>query len=304
MSAHERIATIVNEQDVVLFMKGSRAVPQCGFSATVVRILDDYIEDYRTVDVLADPEIREGIKAFSDWPTIPQLYVKGKFVGGSDIVSQMQASGELSEVLGQGPLAMMTPEVIVADGAIAAFQQLWDGDGPPCVRLEIDGRFQNDLSFDAPRDGDIVMQDDKFTLVMDRSTARRANGVHIDWHEGPAGSGFKIGNPSAPPRVRSLTPAELRVWLDEGKPFEVFDVRTPAEREIAKIEPSTLLDDQGRERLHALSPDTTLVLYCHHGVRSGQAAEHCLRMGFRDVYNVTGGIEAWSRDVDPETPRY
>src|SRR5579859_102166 len=93
-----RIAELVQRQAVVLFMKGSRQMPRCGFSAEVVTILNDLVPDYETTDVLASPELREGIKAFSQWPTIPQLYVGGKFVGGCDIVREMHASGELQKL--------------------------------------------------------------------------------------------------------------------------------------------------------------------------------------------------------------
>ena len=89
-----KISEVIKNQEVVLFMKGSRAMPQCGFSATVVQILDSLTEGYQTVDVLADPEIRNGIKTFSNWPTIPQLYIKGEFIGGCDIVKDMYASGQ------------------------------------------------------------------------------------------------------------------------------------------------------------------------------------------------------------------
>ena len=94
-----RIDEIVKGHKVVLFMKGDRQVPQCGFSATVVQILDELLPDYETVDVLQDPEIREGIKEYSSWPTIPQLYVNGEFQGGCDIVREMYASGELRDLL-------------------------------------------------------------------------------------------------------------------------------------------------------------------------------------------------------------
>ena len=81
-------------------MKGTRHMPQCGFSAQVVKILDELKPSYETVDVLRSPEIRDGVKAFSEWPTIPQLYIDGVFVGGCDIVREMQASGELQELIG------------------------------------------------------------------------------------------------------------------------------------------------------------------------------------------------------------
>ena len=98
-STRARIDGLVKGNEVLLFMKGNRQRPQCGFSATVVQILDSLLPEYRTVDVLADPEIREGIKEYSSWPTIPQLYVSGEFQGGCDIVTEMYQSGELQQKL-------------------------------------------------------------------------------------------------------------------------------------------------------------------------------------------------------------
>jgi monothiol glutaredoxin len=95
----ERIKEIITSNDVVLFMKGVPTAPQCGFSAAVVQILSQVRVPFRSVDVLADFEIREGIKAFSNWPTIPQLYIKGEFVGGCDIVREMFQAGELTAML-------------------------------------------------------------------------------------------------------------------------------------------------------------------------------------------------------------
>ncbi|WP_265570193.1 Grx4 family monothiol glutaredoxin [Sphingomicrobium nitratireducens] len=98
--ANTRIDDIVKAHDVVLFMKGSKLFPQCGFSGRAVAILDHVGTEFETVDVLQDPEIRQGIKDYSDWPTIPQLYVKGEFVGGSDIMMEMFESGELQQLIG------------------------------------------------------------------------------------------------------------------------------------------------------------------------------------------------------------
>ena len=96
---HSRIADIVGTNDIVLFMKGTPLFPQCGFSSKAVAILEHLEVPYHSVDVLQDPEIRSGIKAFSDWPTIPQLYVKGEFVGGCDIIREMYESGELQTLM-------------------------------------------------------------------------------------------------------------------------------------------------------------------------------------------------------------
>ena len=100
-----RIQELVSSNDVLLFMKGTPLFPQCGFSSTAITILDRLGVDYESVDVLQDQGVRQGIKAFSDWPTIPQLYVKGEFVGGSDIMMEMYQSGELGEMLAEKGVA-------------------------------------------------------------------------------------------------------------------------------------------------------------------------------------------------------
>lgn len=103
--SHSRIAEIVNGNDVVLFMKGTPLFPQCGFSSRAIAILDHLGVAYESVDVLQDMDIRQGIKSFSDWPTIPQLYVKGEFVGGSDIMMEMFEAGELQQLVAEAGVA-------------------------------------------------------------------------------------------------------------------------------------------------------------------------------------------------------
>jgi monothiol glutaredoxin len=100
-----RIASIVGSNDVLLFMKGTPLFPQCGFSSKAIAILDHIGVAYETLDVLQDPEVRGGIKEFSDWPTIPQLYVKGEFIGGSDIMMEMFEAGELTQLMDEQGVA-------------------------------------------------------------------------------------------------------------------------------------------------------------------------------------------------------
>jgi monothiol glutaredoxin len=95
----DRIRHDITQNDVVLYMKGSAVFPQCGFSAAVVQLLDNLGVRYKDIDVLSDPGLRQAIKDFTNWPTIPQLYIKGEFVGGADIVREMYACGELQELL-------------------------------------------------------------------------------------------------------------------------------------------------------------------------------------------------------------
>ncbi|MBC7158863.1 MAG: Grx4 family monothiol glutaredoxin [Porphyrobacter sp.] len=103
--ANARLSRIVSDSDVVLFMKGTPLFPQCGFSSRAVAILEHCGVAYHSVDVLQDMELRQGIKSFSDWPTIPQLYVKGEFVGGSDIMMEMYEAGELQQLLAEKQVA-------------------------------------------------------------------------------------------------------------------------------------------------------------------------------------------------------
>jgi monothiol glutaredoxin len=107
-----------------------------------------------------------------------------------------------------------------------------------------------------------------------------------------------------PGPVRQITAGELKTMLDSGAPLELWDVRTPAERNAARIEGARLLDQQGAEHIEDLDRGTLLVFHCHHGFRSQAAAQHFVAKGFTNVCNVVGGIEAWSVTVDPKVPRY
>jgi monothiol glutaredoxin len=299
----ESIAELVRDNRIVLFMKGSRHFPQCGFSATVVGILDQLVTGYKTVNVLTEPGMRDGIKAFSNWPTIPQLYVDGKFVGGCDIVRDMHASGELAQVLGApAPAPPEPPALEVSDTAAAAFKGAIGSPSDVC-RVQITADFQHELFIDERQAGDLTVEVKGVTFAFDGASARRANGLSLDFVQGDAG-GFKIDNPNAPPSVKPLSAKSLKGMMDRGEKFELLDVRTAEERQIARIESARHLDDEGIRHVESLPKDTTLVFQCHHGMRSRAAAERFLSQGFKRVFNLEGGIEAWSRDVDSKVPRY
>lgn len=307
-AVHDRIRTLVTSEPVVLFMKGTRSQPQCGFSARVVDVLDELLEEYATLDVLSDPALREGIKTYSDWPTLPQLYVSAKLVGGADIVAELHKSGELASLIRAAvpearPPVEVTPEVHVSEAAIDAFRR-FAGEDRPSVRMEIGRDFEVALELEPPRAGDLALDLGNLVLAMDRRTAPRANGVTIDFVQTAKESGFKIDNPNKPATVRPLSVEEYAEMRRSGKPHLLLDVRTPAERELASIEGSELLDDELTERLMDLDRTTPIVCQCHHGVRSLNAAHQLVAIGFREVYNLTGGIAAWSERVDPSVPTY
>jgi monothiol glutaredoxin len=302
--ARAQIQQLVTANPVVLFMKGNRRAPQCGFSAQVVQILDGIVPEYETVDVLSDPALRDGIKEFSSWPTIPQLYIRGEFVGGCDIVREMHASGELQKKLGVDVAPAAPPRITVTAAAAAEIAKAAADVPGEHLRLEVSPQFENDLYFDTKKDGDAVVEAAGLTLLVDRATATRASGATIDFVTGPKGAGFKIDNPNEPPRVRALSAKDLARMLDASEPVELFDVRPEVERARAKIARARPLDAAGVARLEGLPKDTPVVFHCHHGVRSRAAAQEALRIGLTRVYNLEGGIAAWSADVDPSVPQY
>jgi monothiol glutaredoxin len=301
-AVREQIQSTVSSNNVVLFMKGTPQSPQCGFSATVVGILDSLLPSYTAVNVLADPKVREAIKEFSDWPTIPQLYVKGEFIGGCDIVKEMHESGQLEEVLGLPAQEMAAPKITVTASAAQALQGAL-GQPDEVVRLEISARFEHGLSVSNKQDKDLVISDAPIPLVLDRGSAKRANGVTIDFVDTPSGQAFKIDNPNEPPRVKQISVKDLKGKLDAG-PIQLFDVRGAKEREIAHLPESRLLDRAAQDHIMQLPKDTPLHFICHTGNRSDQAGQFFIAQGFKHVFNVMGGIDAWSRDIDPDVPRY
>ena len=216
----ERIQNDIDNNDIVLFMKGTAEFPRCGFSSLVVQVLSQLGVTFKDINVLEDNELRQGIKEFSDWPTIPQLYVDGDFVGGCDIVRESWESGELEQML-----------------------------------------------------------KDAFP---DR----------------------EVKGPKPPSRPKNITPAEAKEMIGKDD-YHFLDVRTPDEIETAKVDGFELLDQALAQKiLNEFDKETHMVFMCHYGGRSAQAAEYFAQQGFGNIYNVQGGIDAWSQTVDESVPRY
>jgi monothiol glutaredoxin len=300
----ERIESVIQADEVVLFMKGNRAMPQCGFSAKVVQMLDTLVEDYTTIDVLADSAIREGIKEYSSWPTIPQLYLNGEFVGGCDIITELYATGELHEKLGRPVPERKIPTVRISDAAAARIREYTERAPGKELKLQIDARFQSSLGLAPRQEHEVEVEANGIRVLMDYSSAERADGLFIDLVESPTGAAFKIDNPNAPAEVQQLAPRDVKALLDQGRQFVFLDVRTPEERATAAIPGTRLLDQATAAEIEQLPKNTMLVFHCHHGGRSQAAAEHFRGRGFTNVHNMAGGIDAWSRDVDGSVPRY
>ena len=307
-STRGRIQELIGSKKVLLFMKGSRSFPQCGFSSTVVQILDSMGVEYGTFNVLSDPDVREGIKEFASWPTIPQLYVNGEFLGGCDIVREMSQSGELQGVLGVSPEAPSAepPGIHITEAAAKVLEAASRDNGGDPVHLRISPRFENDLALGPPEPGELEAKvtGSSLKIYVDPASARRADGLRIDHvQEGGAG-GFKLENPNAPAEVKAMTPKQLDEHMKKGTELHLYDVRTEAERQTARLESATHYTETAMQDVRALPKNAFIVFHCHHGGRSRQAAQRLVSDGFTNVHNLEGGIDAWSQDVDSSVPRY
>jgi len=302
-SLRTRIDTLLSDNRVVLFMKGHPGAPQCGFSAKAAGALNSLGIDYAHIDVLADPEIREGIKAYGDWPTIPQLYIGGELVGGSDIIEQMANSGQLHGALGLPPPDRTPPKIEITAPAVEMLRKaVADAGGDVVVRMDIDSQYRTRLHLAQPDANAVTAEAEGIRVQFDLAGARRAEGLRIDWADDTRGRGLVIENPNTPQPVKGMTPSEAIARLAAGS-LKLVDVRPAEERMLASVSQPVLTFDDGIEAIEALPKDTPLAFLCHHGGRSTQAAEHFRQLGFREVYNVTGGIDAWA-NVDNGIARY
>jgi monothiol glutaredoxin len=191
-----RLTSLVESDPVVLFMKGNRVAPQCGFSAATVEILDRLLAEYGTVDVLSDPDVREGIKEFSDWPTIPQLYVRGEFVGGSDIVREMYAKGELHDALGLSRPKPIVPKIAVPERAADALRGAVERSPEASLHLVIDARFQCRIGIGPRQAAEVVVESSGLTFLLDAETAARSDGITIDVADSPQGLALSVTHPN------------------------------------------------------------------------------------------------------------
>jgi monothiol glutaredoxin len=290
-----RIESLLQSNRVVLFMKGQPNMPQCGFSAKAVGALGALGVDYAHVNVLADQDIREGIKAYGDWPTIPQLYIDGELVGGSDIIEQMSNSGELATMLGLEAPDRTPPKITVTPAAVEMLRNAVEDAGEgAALALSINAQYQPNFQLAQYDANAIAAESNGIRIQFDLASARRADGITIDWVDDIRGKGLAIDNPNAPKPVQTLSPKEADAKVRAGEMLLV-DVRPADERAIAAVSlPFKTFDGK----------DTAIAFLCRSGGRSQQAAEEFLALGFTDVYNVVGGTNAWADEVDASLTKY
>ena len=298
-----KIENYLQDNKVVLFMKGNPQQPMCGFSAKTVAALDSVVPDYTSVNVLDDPEIREGIKDYGNWPTIPQLYIDGELVGGCDIVLNMLNSGELHECLGLEAPDRTPPDVTVTQEATAKIREAMEGHDGIALQFTIDANWDSQFNLAPPQGNEITAQSNGIDILMDLATAQRARGATIDWVSTMQGEGLAIDLPMAPPPVKQMTVQELAKKM-ESDAITLVDVRGDDDRARASIEGSVVLTREMMEKLEEMPKESEIAFICHHGNSSQGAAEYFRKQGFTKISNVAGGIHAWSLEIDPSVPAY
>ncbi len=302
-STREQIENIIQKDRVVLFMKGTPQAPMCGFSSKTVGLLDSILSDYSSVDVLQDQEIREGIKVFSNWPTIPQLYIDGELVGGCDIVSAMFNSCEIHEMLGIEAPDRTPPEVTITDAASEKIREAMAGHEGIGLHFSIDAGWQSTFNV-APAEGhEVKVVANGITFLFDLASAQRAKGAVIDWKESMEGEGLTINLPQAPKPVYQMSVDELKQALEDNNVI-LIDVRGKEERALASIAAAKPMEGGLMQEIEAMPKDTALAFICHVGNRSQVAAEHFRKQGFSNLSNVAGGIDAWAKQIDPSISTY
>jgi monothiol glutaredoxin len=252
---------------------------------------------------LEDQDIREGIKVFGNWPTIPQLYIDGELVGGCDIVTAMFNSSELHEMLGVDAPDRTPPEVTITDAAAEKILEAMAGHKGIGLHFAVDAGWQSQFNV-APAEGhEIKIETNGITMFFDLASAQRANGAVIDWVDTMQGEGLTIHLPQAPEPVKQLSVLDLKTRLDD-KSVILIDVRGSEEQALASLDEAKPMNGETMQEIEAMPKDTALAFICHIGNRSQVAAEHFRKQGFTNVSNVVGGIDAWSKEIDTEVPQY
>jgi len=302
----QRIEPLLCANRLVLFMNGTPDAPERFFSHKICHVLDGLGLEYACFDVSSDSKLREDIKAYGGLHTIPQLYLDGELVGGSDVVERMAGTGELHAALGLAAPDRTPPTVHLTQSAARFLRDVISSKGgSTVVDIAVDAQFRSELRFQPRREDAVVTEVEGVLLQFDLASARRAGGLSIDWKDIERGPSLLISHPKAPtPRpVRWISPADADTRVRAGM-LTIIDVRSREERALARLSVPFLYLDDGTHEIRNLSPDVPLAILCHRGDRSWYAAEHFVQLGHHDVYAVEGGIDAWAERVDVSIPRY
>lgn len=292
-AVRETIEQQIASHKYVLYMKGTPQMPQCGFSARVAGLIDQLLEgNYAAYNVLEDETIREGIKEYGNWPTIPQLYVDGELVGGCDIITEMFNSGELHEMFGLEKPDRTPPQIEITDKAAEKIREFLDAYPGNHLHFSIDSGWDAQFQVGPKQGHEIETEAAGITVLMDLASAQRAKGAKIDWAESVQGEGLKLDLPGAPAPVQSMTADELQQRLNAGEGLLVIDIRPETNRNERPLDFARSLDADLMAELNNGDRNRPLVFVCNADVTSQQYAEHYRKQGYTQVYSLEGGAAA------------
>ena len=283
-----KLQAMVDSHDVVLFMKGTRQQPQCGFSNRVVSILEELEIDYQTYNVFSDPDIRSGMKDFSMWPTFPQLYIKQEFVGGCDLVTEMMQSGELPGMLGVTLEDVEPPAVHCSPNILNLFKESLATHGGG-IHIDVNKNFQYDIFIGPKSNGQVESIIDGVPFYFSRGSAKRANGISLDFKDGDNG-GVLIDNPNEP-KFSDIAVSDVEAWVADNPNAKVYQIGVTADQVLPF---ATLLDASAHQEIGQLPKDHPIAFMCVMGVRSQHAAKDLTFQGYSNVFNIIGGLTAWN----------
>ena len=292
------IDQVLSANKVVLFMKGTPQQPQCGFSATTVSTLEMLIPDFMSINVLEHPSIRDGIKEFANWPTIPQLYIDGELIGGSDIVTDMLQSGELADALGVDKPESDTPTIVIDNKGLEVMKKALDSQPGNALHLQINAGWSHTISLGPDKGSAVQATVGEIQIHMDPWSAARADGLKMTMEEDLTGTRFSFDNPNAPPPVNQMTVQTLKEKLDSDAKVILIDVRSDEERASASIDGSRHWNEEAMQLVESSPKDAELIFHCHSGGRSQALAESIRQRGYTNLHNVIGGMQAWAAEID------
>lgn len=305
-SIRQRIDALRASHRLVLLMSGTPATSHCGVSLRLCALLDDIGLDYAPVDVASDLQPGRGGKREGEWLAIAQLYLDGEFIASGDLIEQRANAGELHAALGLPAPDRRPPEVTLSPAAAQFLRAvIANSEDGTVAEIEVDAQWASCLLLVPRRKGMIHTQVHGVPLQFGLMSARRSDGLAIDWHDVERGPSWTMRFPWSPviEPVRPISPAQADAGARDGR-LIIVDIRPPQERALARLDLPFLSLDESSHEIRNLAPAVPLAVLCHHGDRSIHAAAHLHQLGHRNLYYIEGGIEAWANLVDTSIPHY
>ena len=197
-----------------------------------------------------------------------------------------------------------TVKITILDDAASVMREALDKTPDMTIHLSIDENYNHEFKLLPFDDNKVEVRSGDISIYLNANEVTRANGLQISMSENPVAKQFDLDNPNMDKGFKEITVSELNAIMGSDSEFLLFDVRTKEERKVALIEGSVILDENAVSKIGRLPKEARLIFYCHSGVRSAEAARYFSENGYSNVFNLSGGIDAWSQQIDSTVPRY